>query len=155
MSKSIKLKTENNEDMYPYPYYPVGSIYLSVNNTNPKNFFGGEWEQIKDKFLLCCGNTYANGVIGGSAEHSHSTQSHILSVAEMPGHSHTFLTIPNSDTQPWSAPHQVIEYKYVNGTHYTKYTDSTGGGQPHSHGNTGSSNNMPPFLAVYAWKRIA
>lgn len=155
MSKSIKLKAENNEDIYPYPYYPIGSIYLSVNNTNPKNFFGGKWEQIKDKFLLCCGNIYTNGATGGSSEHNHTTQSHALSVVEIPPHQHTFLSIPNSDTQPWAAPHQVIEYKYVSGTYYTKYTDSAGGGQPHSHGNTGSSSNMPPYLAVYVWKRIA
>ncbi len=30
--------------------YPVGSIYMSVNNVNPEMLFGGEWEQIKDKF---------------------------------------------------------------------------------------------------------
>lgn len=62
--------------------YPVGSIYLSVNATNPSNLFGGTWEQIKDKFLLACGDTYANGTTGGEATHT-------LTVNEMPSHNHT------------------------------------------------------------------
>ena len=30
---------------------------------------------------------------------------------------------------------------------------SVGGGGSHSHGDTGSSSNLPPYLAVYMWKR--
>ena len=26
--------------------YPVDSIYMNVNNTNPETLFGGKWEQI-------------------------------------------------------------------------------------------------------------
>ena len=51
--------------------YPVGSIYMSVNNTSPSTLFGGTWEQIKDTFLLSAGNTYTAGNTGGSATHNH------------------------------------------------------------------------------------
>lgn len=29
--------------------YPVGIIYMSVNNINPTSLFGGEWEQINEE----------------------------------------------------------------------------------------------------------
>ena len=62
--------------------YPIGSIYLTVaGNTSPASLFGGTWERIKDCFLLAAGDTYQAGVTGGES-------SHILSVNEMPSHSH-------------------------------------------------------------------
>lgn len=129
--------------------YPVGSVYMSTNSTNPSTLFGGTWEQIKDRFLLACGSTYSNGSTGGRATHTHSTGNHTLTVDEMPSHNHPGI------------------FKYTNQTGYYArlYLGSdgtaldnegkTGGGQPHNHGNTGSSNNMPPYLAVYVWKRTA
>lgn len=47
--------------------YPVGSLYFSVNNIDPGTLFGGTWERIQDKFLLCAGSTYAAGTTGGNA----------------------------------------------------------------------------------------
>lgn len=64
--------------------FPVGSIYISVNNTNPGTIFGGTWEQIKDKFLLCSGDTYGNGSTGGSATHLHETTAVALTEAQLP-----------------------------------------------------------------------
>lgn len=73
--------------------YPVGSIYTSVNTTNPGTLFGGTWERLKGKFLLGADDsTYKNGGTGGAAtinlEHSHTTGDHKLTVDEMPSHNH-------------------------------------------------------------------
>lgn len=46
--------------------YPVGSIYMSVNNTNPSTLFGGTWQQLEDRFLLGAGTTYTAGNTGGN-----------------------------------------------------------------------------------------
>lgn len=64
-SKAIRFKNKNNDYIYPCPYFPVGSIYISTISTNPSTYFGGKWEQIKDRFLLSAGNTYKAGNTGG------------------------------------------------------------------------------------------
>ena len=142
--------------------YPVGSIYLSINDTNPGTLFGGTWEQIKDRFLLACGDTYSNGSTGGSATHTHTTGNHILKTEEMPSHTHTeklpesFRISANAGSGGYVSDSTNPSYPYPGGTYNSSVTTgSTGGDKPHNHGDTGSSNNMPPYLAVYIWKRIA
>jgi hypothetical protein len=144
MSKAIQFKNKSGENVYPCPYYPVGSIYISTNSTNPGNIFGGTWEQIKDKFLLACGSTYSNGSTGGEATHK-------LTVAEIPSHSHGL-----TKNVPYGLP-----YNYTSGNRLT----SSGNGEffqesysPFTVGNTGGGgthNNMPPYIAVYMWKRVS
>ena len=47
--------------------YPVGIIIELATNANPKDLFGiGEWEQIKDRFILAAGDSYTAGNTGGS-----------------------------------------------------------------------------------------
>lgn len=118
--------------------YPVGSIYMSVNNTSPQTLFGGTWEQLKDRFLLGAGNAYAAGNTGGEATHK-------LTVSEMPSHDHGIKMnvsgyeggiaytshFGQGDPQQWD--------------NYQGLIGSTGGNNAH--------NNMPPYLAVYMWKR--
>lgn len=120
--------------------YPVGSIYISANNTNPSLLFGGEWVQIKDTFLLACGDTYNSGATGGEATHT-------LTTDEMPSHRHSRITAPQSWAERDSSASQIISPSSGSAKNVTKYSAYTGGGQAH--------NNMPPYLAVYMWKRIA
>ena len=64
--------------------YPVGSLYWSSKSTNPATLFGGTWVQIKDRFVLACGDTYtSSGATGGASTVT-------LSVDNMPSHTHSF-----------------------------------------------------------------
>ena len=140
--------------------YPVGSIYISVNDTNPGTLFGGTWEQINDRFLLACGSTYSNGSTGGSATHTHTTGNHTLTVDEMPSHSHdmddevygNYKNRLGIRGDGGGSNHLIPNMMQTTG--YSRYKPTnTGGDKPHSHGDTGSANHMPPYLAVYVWKR--
>ena len=118
--------------------YPVGSIYMSVNATNPAELFGGTWERLKDRFLLAAGDAYAAGSTGGEAQHT-------LTVNEMPSHTH-ITRLDWSNTKGWGIA--ASESGDTNATVDSgTVTGAAGGGKPH--------NNMPPYLAVYMWKRIA
>lgn len=129
--------------------YPVGAIYMSVDSTSPQTLFGGTWEQIQDTFLLASGTTYTSGSTGGSATHTHTTADHTLIEDEMPSHTHGYKNADdNSNTDYW-----CYTASYRKGA--TWYVENTGGGQAHNHGDTGSSSSMPPYLAVYVWKRTA
>ena len=43
--------------------YPVGSIYISVNNVNPKTLFGGEWEMLPEGYALWTATSDAGSTI--------------------------------------------------------------------------------------------
>lgn len=59
--------------------YPVGAIYASANSTSPASLFGGSWTRITDAALR--GATW----VGYSGSDTHA-----LSVNEMPSHKHNF-----------------------------------------------------------------
>lgn len=135
--------------------YPIGSIYMNVNSTNPGTLFGGTWEQIQGKFLLGMSSSYPAGSQGGEA-------SHTLTTDEMPSHGHNpaneagyfgFITnskkafsIGDMGSQSGSGryyPYASAAFDISRNT----LTGTTGGGKSH--------NNMPPYLSIYIWKRTA
>lgn len=135
--------------------YPVGSIYMNVNSTNPGTLFGGTWEKIQGKFLLGMSSSYPAGSQGGEARHTLTTE-------EMPSHGHNpanqsgyygFITnsskafeVGDMGVQSGSGRH----YPYspvIFDISRNSLTGNTGGGSSH--------NNMPPYLSIYIWKRTA
>ena len=119
--------------------YPVGSIYLSVNSTNPSTLFGGTWQRIQDVFLLAAGSQYSAGSTGGEAEHT-------LTMNEVPSHNHS-ATFSIADGISFDNYYALVETRRVLSNKYQTTTSNTGGNQPH--------NNMPPYLVVYMWQRTA
>lgn len=135
--------------------YPVGSIYMSVNSTSPQSFFGGTWTRIQDAFLFAAGTTHSAGSTGGE-------ETHVLTVAEQPAVSNDFTIragVSNSAKilQAWSGNGVTTEYdtdkstpmSMSGNTQFSTKITIVNGGQNQAH------NNMPPYLAVYMWKRTA
>ena len=125
--------------------YPVGSIYLSVSGTDPQTLFGGTWVRLEDVFLLAAGAKHPAGSTGGEEEHA-------LTEAENAPHKHAMAYGPESSGAATGFSYGIAAGSATNSAGGRGYasnlgTFSAGGGQPH--------NNMPPYLAVYTWKRTA
>lgn len=128
-------------------FYPIGTIYHTTSASfDPSVKWGGTWERIKERFLLAAGAMYAGGSTGGEATHTLTTQ-------EIPSHTHLMYVNNDASSSAWtpSIGTYLIKPDYVT-TSTKNYNaklaqDSTGSGQAH--------NNMPPYLAVYIWKRTA
>ena len=135
-------------------FHPVGAYYSSSDPTSPEELFGGTWEEIHGRFLFAEDYAHPAGSAGGE-------EAHTLTVSEMPSHNgHLSAGIVGT------TPYEKGNYKgFLNSSTMTAYGDigrgwnvhagnemhpaseAVGGGQPH--------NNMPPYLSVYIWHRIA
>lgn len=111
---------------------------MSLDATDPGLIFGGTWEQIKGRFLLAASDEYKAEDTGGEATHK-------LTVAEMPSHNHSLNNA--SELIGWSNSQQTNITNGHYGSIKNVSMNNTGGNQSH--------NNMPPYLAVYMWKRAA
>ena len=135
----------NGEDLAGKEFYDYvrteGAVLFSFNpDFSPAARYGGSWEKVTDRFLVGAGGSYALESTGGEANVT-------LTVDETPPHSHgtTYYNgertpPPGSDWVP--AARRDTGVDVVGGDTY-----DTGGGQPH--------NNMPPYVAVNIWRKVA
>ncbi|MCX4248348.1 MAG: hypothetical protein OSJ65_01130 [Bacilli bacterium] len=139
---SITTRENNNLETNFDAIYPIGSFYFTSSNTNPSALFGGAWRQIKDRFILSCGDKYANGSTGGE-------ENHTLNIDEMPNHNHEIRTNIVHGDGP-IVNQEILNAGIFAGEGRNRLCSDcfgAGGNQPH--------NNMPPYLAIYVWERIS
>ena len=121
--------------------YPVGSVYTSVVATNPATLLGvGVWTAFgAGKVMLGAGGGYTAGDTGGA-----TTDSHALTTAEIPAHSHS-ITQRGIQGSTYSFAEALTNQN--GGISMTLNTAPTGGGGVHTH------DIMQPYIVVYIWKR--
>ena len=153
--------------------YPVGSIYMSVKNSNPSTYFGGTWVAWGTGRVPVGVNT--NDTNFATVEKTGGASTVTLTTAQIPSHSHAKGTLATASAGGHT--HDLKNQKASWGTSggnrvlidatsgYTavsnKTTTSAGS---HSHTISGSTaaagsgsahNNLQPYITCYMWKRTA
>lgn len=150
--------------------YYVGKIIMDTKDVNPATYLGfGTWQKWGQGRVPVGVSTATefNTVekTGGSSTHTHdngktggpsvaNTGSHVLTVQEIPSHSHTIA---------FAFGGSGSDRRVLNGTttqEGTK-TNNTGGGQGHTHSlnahthTIASGSNIQPYITCYMWKRVS
>ena len=138
---------------------PVGT--LRMTNYTPHGFPAGTWAPaMVGRFPVGVDPSdplwNVPGDSGGAKAHNHTSGSlaataHALTVAQIPAHSHTVQVEVARGAGILGAEDGTSGYSVVT-------TSSVGGGASHSHGVSGvtaTQDNLPPFEAVFYWRRTA
>ena len=164
--------------------YPVGSVYLSINNTNPSSIFGfGTWVKESGGYLYGCVSTVSNSTYtglntqsGGSGTSGSTTLS--ADQSGLPSHTHTGTTSENgSHTHSYngwwtfqkgyfdgavartrqSDAAQTDPFNAAGNHKHTFTTAATGGTAAksgHTHSVPAHTHNVA-HIGVFIWRRTA
>ena len=121
--------------------YPVGSIYLSVNNTNPSSLFGGSWVQ------------WGAGKVPVGVD----TNDTDFNTVEKTGGS-KYLQAHNHYKRVGARAYQDMCYGldagFFSGSAHDGYTIPRDSG-PVQNLTTGDSGNLQPYITCFMFKRTA
>ena len=128
--------------------FPIGYVLTTFDDNDYTDYLGFKWEQISDRFLLA--STSEPGDLGGESRVTLTNQ-------EMPKHNHSvfvYYDYPDTTTVPGATG--MISSTNLNwnanprpNKHIAQYGITTDAGSNQSH------NNMPPYVTVRMWRRVA
>ena len=147
---------------YKNQIYPVGSIYISVSNTNPSTLFGGTWAAFGTGRTLVGINTSDTAFntvekTGGAKQHQHIygfQKVDYWSADIFPGSNSGALQNGNGSATGWSSAGASYGAN-VNGgfagsnAYFSSLTAFK------TTANTSNSSSLQPYITVYMWKRTA
>lgn len=135
--------------------YPVGSIYMSVNSTNPAKLFGfGTWEEW-GKGKVPVGVDTADTSFN-TVEKTGGKKTHTLIKAELPAERLKVFDgkyLPGREVQAGGGAEPGPDWPGLqlnannDSANAKLVTENMGSGQAH--------NNLQPYITCYMWKRTA
>lgn len=131
---------------YIFDWAPVAgqNVDLSTPEKVAQHFGYGTWQEITGRFTFGRDASHEVGSTGGE-------ETHALTNPELPAHNHNTsigfknLYVARNTAQDILAGGLLTTSGFSDFMNYT--TGNTGNGNAH--------NNMPPYLTVYKWQRIA
>lgn len=168
-NKNVSITPLDIKDLYP-----VGSIYLTVSDIYPGDYFGGTWVKVSGGFLYGSVNTagdVGNGTGTATNAATGNTGSTTLTVDQIPSHNHQERlyfhgysgfsggSSGNVYVFNWSSGNCIVNQNSSNTSSYTSLcnqpdTHNRGGGQGHTHSLNNHTHNIP-YIGVWVWKRTA
>ena len=127
--------------------YPIGSIYLSINSTNPSKWFGGTWV------------AWGTGRVPVGVD---TTQTEFVTVEKTGGSKY----LQSHNHNLWQAAGSEVRLSYGDGGTYNKIGLTYNWAAFPDEGSkisttdvlnltTGNSGNLQPYITCYMWKRTA
>lgn len=141
----VQLYDKDGNPAYPRPYYRIGDFLESTNPNNPgDDGYIGTWELYgKGRVTVCIDiNDNDFNTVGKTSGEKEVT----LTTDMIPSHAHG---IPQAHPYNGSAESHdtLVRQSFDKSTEYNVDSATVGGGQAH--------NNMPPYIVIYRWRRIA
>lgn len=153
--------------------YPVGSIYMSVNATNPSTYFGGTWVAWGAGRVPVGINTADTNF--ATAEQTGGASTVTLTSTQIPSHTHAKGTLAtasagahthtlNLQKTAWSGSsgNRVVVDSSSGYTALTNNATASAGAHTHTisgstaaTGGGGAHSNLQPYIVCYMWKRTA
>lgn len=145
--------------------YPIGSIYMSVNGTNPSLLFGGTWTAWGKGRVPVGVNTSDSSFnssekTGGSSDHRHEWRIGMHwwyggACGESAGNGTGAYVYSEGRYDGWG---RELNSKSMPVNHAVYNSQSSVTATPsgkYSQGDTSSKSNLQPYITCYMWKRIA
>ncbi len=156
--------TINNKTIFDL-IYPVGSIYMSVNETDPSLLFGGTWTAWSQGRVPVGVNTSDSNFnlsekTGGSSDRRHEWRIGMhwwygAACGEGAGSGTGAYVYSESRYDGWGRNLDSKSMSVNNGAYNNKGASTGTPGGKYSQGDTSSKSNLQPYITCYMWKRVA